>query len=401
MRLAQDFKCYIPTITGHGNFGAIDGSKAASMRYTEVKSSPHVKELYFGDRVDGIEWTPNYDGRTEEPTFLPCLIPMILVNGSTGMAVGMATDIPPHNVLEVIDVYSAFIKKELKLSNVRKYLKGPDTCIPIDIYDAGGIDRAYETGKGSYIAVAPFHIEDASYGRKNIVFTGVTPNTYIDDLLTKLTRVYKSDKTPLTGMIADIADESDMNGIRIVVTTKKGIDPKNLVAELTANGFFYSRCNMSMLYVHKNQPMSGSIIDLLQRFYNHSVEMFTKIFVTKIEKLYKRRHIINGIETVMADYTGAIKIISMAKSKEDLDKKLKSKYKLDDIQIEQILSTRLSAFLAKGEALKLEKKEIVSKLEILEKNYSDIDTYILEELKRTKVLLKTFKRRSPIKPLKK
>lgn len=365
---------------------------------TEYRMGRHSHILYFGDRMDGIDWKNNYDDSIQEPTFLPCIFPMILVNGSSGMAVGMATNIPPHNILEVLDTYIAYIQKKLNLNNIRKYLPGPDTCIPASIIDSGGIDRAYTTGKGSYSVASNFTIEEASYGRHNIIFTSVLPDKNTAGVVEKIARLVKDGK--LDG-ISDIADESSMAGIRIVVTTKKGVSPKDLVTTLFGMNICYDRYGMSMLAIYNGVPKIYNIMDLFRDFHTHNTEMHTKIFTTKIDKFKHRLKLLAGLDTVIKKYEEAIKIITSAKSKLEAMEKIKKKYKLDDDQAEYILSSKLYSFVSKGNAIAEEVRGIQGDLKILEDNMKDIDAYLIGELKKLKVTFKSFKRRSNITVIKK
>lgn len=398
VRLAQPFKMYVPLIEGHGNFGSVQGCSQASMRYTESKLGLYTHTLYFGDRMDGVSWRNNYDDSIEEPTFLPCIFPMMLVNGAAGMAVGMATNIPPHNILEVLDTYIAYIGKKLTINNIRKYLPGPDTCTPASIIDSGGIDRAYTTGKGSYSVASTFIIEDASYGRHNIVFTSILPDKNTSAVVEKIANLVKVGK--LEG-ISDLADESSMAGIRIVVTTKKGVNPKDLVTTLFSMNIMYDRYGMSMLALNNGVPKIYNIMDLFSDFHKHNLEMHTKIFTTKIDKFHHRLKLLDGLNTVITKYEEAIKIITSAKSKTDAMDKIKKKYKLDNDQAEYILSSKLYSFVSKGNAIAEEVNGIKGELKTLEANLKDIDGYLIGELKKLKVTFKSFKRRSNITVLNK
>lgn len=365
---------------------------------TESKMGPYTQDMYFGDRMDGIEWRNNYDDSIKEPVYLPCIFPMILVNGVTGMAVGMATNIPPHNILEVIDTYIAYIQKKLNNNNIRKYLPGPDTCTPAGIVDSGGIDRAYTTGKGSYSVAANFTIEETSYGRHNIIFTSVLPDKNTAGVVEKIANLVKAGK--LDG-ISDIADESSMAGIRIVITTKKGIKPKELITTLFSMNICYDRYGMSILAINNGVPKIYGIMDLMKDFHIHNYNMHNRIFQTKIEKHKHRLKLLDGLNLVIKKYDEAIKIITSAKSKPEAMDKIKKKYKLDDDQAEYILSSKLYSFVSKGNAIADEINGINTDLKLLETNIKDIDSYLVSELKKLKVSFKSFKRRSPITILKK
>lgn len=398
VRLSQPFKMYIPLIDGHGNFGSLQGDSAAAYRYTEHKYGIHNNTLYFGDRLDGVTWKNNYDDSKKEPTFLPAIFPIILVNAVSGMAVGMATDIPSHNILEVLDTYIAYIQKKLNNNNIRKFLLGPDTCIPASIIDAGGIDRAYITGKGSYSVAASFIVEEASYGRHNLVFTSIPPDKTTSGIVEKIANLVKAGK--LEG-ISDLADESSMEGIRIVVTTKKGVNPKDLVTLLFSMNILYDRYKMSLLMLDNGVPKVMGIMDIMQSFHKHNLEMHTKIFTTKIDKFHHRLKLLDGLNTVITKYEEAIKIITSAKSKTDAMDKIKKKYKLDDDQADYILSSKLYSFVSKGDAIAEEVNGIKGELKTLEANLKDIDGYLIGELKKLKVTFKSFKRRSNITVLNK
>ena len=198
VRLAQPFKMYVPYGIGQGNFGSLDSSDGfASPRYTEIKVNPETLDIFFKNNQLGVTYEKNYDNTLDIPEHLVPLIPMSLVNGTSGTAVGFATDFPTHNPKEVIDTYIAYMNGKLTNKNIRKYLKGPDPVMPCYIIDDVSIDRGYQTGRGSYYAMLPYIVEDEGRGRKRIVFTSVLPDKAKDSMINELVLKCRDQKNPL------------------------------------------------------------------------------------------------------------------------------------------------------------------------------------------------------------
>lgn len=366
---------------------------------TEARINSIAIDLYFTYNQMGLEFKPNYDSKESEPAFLTSPIPMILVNGSTGAAVGFATNIPPHNIKEVANTYKAFIDGKLTSKNIMKYLKGPDTAgFPCKIIDNGGIERAYISGKGSYYCMMDYHTEDASYGRTNIVFTSLLPSTDKTALIDKLVSAIKVDKYGLAGMIADIRDESGKDDIRIVITTKKSANVSLLIEKLTELRFCYDRYNIGMVALVDGCPRVLGIVDLLSEFHKAQVEISKNHLSRYLVKLSNKMEILDAISLAVKNYVKVSKIIISAKSKEEARTLLKKNYpQLSMEQVNAILDTKLINLVNKGDDIIKEQNMIRVAIKETNDHLNNINDYIKSNIDSIMAKMKAYtKRRSEI-----
>ena len=395
VRLAQPFKMYVPYGIGQGNFGSLDSSDGfASPRYTEIKVNPETLDIFFKNNQLGVTYEKNYDNTLDIPEHLVPLIPMSLVNGTSGTAVGFATDFPAHNPKEVIDTYIAYMNGKLTNKNIRKYLKGPDPVMPCYIVDDVSIDRGYQTGRGSYYAMLPYVIEDEGRGRKRIVFTSVLPDKAKDSMINELVLKCRDQKNPLSQMIADIRDESSKEGVRICIITKRDADLNATIEALINARFCYAKFNISNVLIVNGVPKRLGIIDMLKEFHKMNTETSVRHLTTLKENKERRLHILDGIELVIENYDTVIDIIRKSKGKEEARIALQKKYKgLSDIQVNAILDTKLYTLINKGDSIKAERKVIKEEVKDINKNLKDIDGYILNLLEDLKKTLKPYAKR--------
>lgn len=395
VRLCQPFKMYVPYGIGHGNFGSLDASDSpAASRYTEAKVNPETLDIFFKNNQLGVVYEKNYDDTLYIAEHLVPLIPMSLVNGTVGTAVGFATDFPTHNPKEVIDLYVAHITGKLTNKNIRKYLKGPDPVMPCYIIDDAGIDRGYQTGRGSYYAMLPYEIEDEGRGRKRIVFTSVLPDKAKDAMINELVLKCRDQKNPLSQMIADIRDESSKEGVRICVITKRDTDVNIALEALITARFCYAKFNISNILIVNGVPRRIGIIDMLTEFHKMNTETSIRHLSTLKDNKEKRLHILDGIELVVENYDTVIDIIRKSKGREEAKIALQKKYKgLTDIQVAAILDTKLHTLVNKGDTIKAERKIIKEEVKEINKNLKDIDGYILNLLEDLKKTLKPYSKR--------
>lgn len=394
VRMAQDWKMYIPLVDGHGNFGSIDGDSPAAMRYTEARLERSTKDIYFSYNQLGIKYTDNYDNREKEPMYLSCPLPMILVNGSYGTAVGFATSIPSHNPKEVANAYLAYIDGKLTNKNITKYLKGPDSPYPCKIIDKGGIERAYQTGRGSYYCVMDYHIEDASYGRTNIVFDTILPMTDKSDIISKMVQLVKAEKYGLHNLISDIRDESSQGDIRIIVTTKKGVVVNTLLEKLIEARVVFDRFNISIVVIVDGCPKVLGIMDLFTEFHKFQRKISQDHLSNMKVKLSTRLELLDGIVVAIKNYDKVASLIKNSKSKEDARDKIKKAFKgLNDNQVNAILETKLINLINKGDAIISEQKEIKAQIKNIDVTLKDIDTYIKNNINELLLSLKPYNRR--------
>ena len=394
VRLIQPFKMYVPYMVGQGNYGSLDADDAvAAYRYTEVDKD-EISELIFRKYNQlGLIYKDNYDNTMKEPKCLAPPIPMLLVNGAIGIAVGMATYIPTHNPYEVINAYEAYIKCELKNDNIRKYLKAPDPVIPCYVIDKDGIDRAYKTGSGKYHCMSYYHIEDDTRGKKKIVFTSVLPNRYKDNDIRSLVDKCRDQRNPLSQMVADIADESSKEGIRIVVVIKKDIKVEDAIEALIAARFCYDSFTISMRVIDEGRPMKIGIMEMMKRFHKANRASSERHLEALKGKKEERIHILDGLELAITNYDGVISIIRKSKDKESSIEALVKKYKIDEKQAAAILDTKLVSLVNKGDSIKEERKILKAEVKEINLNLKDIDGYIINIIKELKIALKPYSKR--------
>ena len=263
VRLAQPFNMRMTLIDGHGNFGSVDGDGAAAMRYTEVKLQPLALELIEGIDKDTVNWSLNFDDSLKEPDTLPARFPNLLVNGATGIAVGLATNIPTHNLAEVIDGVVAYLDNpKIKLDDMMKIIKGPD--FPTGGYIIAGdeLKAAYETGKGKIQLRARINVEDAENGKKSIVITEIPYQVNKAQLLKKIADLQETDKDALAG-IASIADESDRSGMRAVIKLKKDVDPNPIIKYLLKYTQLQCSFGINMVAIAGGKPRLMGLLDII------------------------------------------------------------------------------------------------------------------------------------------
>lgn len=361
---------------------------------TEAKVNPETLDIFFKHNQLGVVYEKNYDNTLDIAEHLVPLIPMSLVNGTVGTAVGFATDFPTHNPKEVIDTYIAYMNGKLTNKNIRKYLKGPDPVMPCYIIDDVSIDRGYQTGRGSYYAMLPYIVEDEGRGRKRIVFTSVLPDKAKDSMINELVLKCRDQKNPLSQMIADIRDESSKEGVRICVITKRDADLNATIEALINARFCYAKFNISNVLIVNGVPKRLGIIDMLKEFHKMNTETSVRHLTTLKENKERRLHILDGIELVIENYDTVIDIIRKSKGKEEARIALQKKYKgLSDMQVNAILDTKLYTLINKGDSIKAERKVIKEEVKEINHNLKDIDGYILNLLEDLKKTLKPYAKR--------
>ncbi|WP_303673135.1 DNA gyrase subunit A [Vampirovibrio chlorellavorus] len=344
VRLAQDFSSRYPLVNGHGNFGSIEGDNAAAMRYTECKLT-HVATTMLEDiEQDTVDFVPNYDGSEEEPSVLPCRLPMLLLNGSSGIAVGMATNIPPFNMTEVVDGLVALIDQpQLTPDDMMQYIKGPDFPTGASIIGYSGIREAFRTGRGSVVMRAVASIEQIPGGggrqeRTAIVVTETPFQVNISNLIEKMADLVRDKK--LEG-ISDLRNESDREGMRLVIELKRDAKPDVVLRNLYKHTQLQTTFGVNMLALVKNQPRLLNIVDVLSEFIEHRVEVIVRRTQFLLNKAEARAHILAGLMIAIGDMDNIIKLIRSANSTEEAREKLTTNYSLDELQANAILEMQL------------------------------------------------------------
>ena len=342
VRLSQDFSCRYPLVDGHGNFGSIDGDKAAAMRYTEARMSKIANELVRDINKNTVDFISNYDGEEKEPIVLPCRIPALLINGSTGIAVGMATNVPPHNLSEVIDATLAVAENPdidvVDLMN--NYLHGPDFPTAGIILGKSGIRKAYETGNGSIILRSRCTIDDDPHhqNRKRIVITEIP---YQVNKSVMIERIADLVKNKVIEGIHDIRDESNREGIRVVVELKKESIPEVVLNQLYKYSSLQVSYSINMLAIYDGQPKIFTIKEILNHYIDHQINVIRRKTKFDLDKAVERKHILEGLKIAGQNIDEIIEIIKTSKSTEEAQNKLIERFGLSDRQSKAILEMRL------------------------------------------------------------
>ena len=373
VRMAQDWNMRYPLIDGQGNFGSIDGDPPAAYRYTEARLTKLAEELLADIDKDTVDFIPNFDGSTEEPVVLPAKVPNLLINGSDGIAVGMATKIPPHNLTEVCDALAALITNPgIEIEELMKIIPGPDFPTGAFIYGRGGIKEAYRTGKGIIQMRARAAIEAVAKGdRENIVITEIPFQVNKARLLERIAELVKDGKVDGIG---DLRDESDKDGLRIVVELKKGAVAGVILNQLYKHTAMQSTFGVIMLSIVGGQPRTLNLKEFLERFIDHRKEVGTRRTAYELRKAEERAHILEGLKIALDNLDQVIALIRKSKSPQEAKDGLLKQYELSEIQAQAILDMRLQRLTA------LERDKIVEEY-----------TEVMGLIKKLKEILKSEK----------
>ncbi|MBN2585135.1 DNA gyrase subunit A [Patescibacteria group bacterium] len=364
VRLAQDFSMRYPLVDGQGNFGSVDGDGAAAMRYTEAKMTKMAEEMLADIDHDTVDFMDNYDGTRKEPKVLPAKVPQLLLNGTMGIAVGMATSVPPHNLGELMDAIAHLVDDPGSSSeDLMEYIKGPDFPTGGVIYNPNEIKQAYLTGKGSIVMRAVAEIEETNRGFR-ILVTELPYQVNKSTLVEKIADLVKTKK--LIG-VSDLRDESDRDGIRIVIELKKDAYPKKVLNQLFKQTAMQSSFHVNNLaLVDGIQPQVLDLKSTLQYFIDHRRQVVTRRTQYDLAKAQERAHILEGLKIALDNLDAVIKTIKQSATKEEAHANLMKKFKLSEAQSTAILEMRLQA-LAGLERKKVEdeykeKKTLIKEL---------------------------------------
>ena len=362
VRMAQDFSMRYPMVHGQGNFGSMDGDNAAAMRYTEAKLTAVAEEMLFDIEKDTVNFIPNYDGSHQEPTVLPAKLPNLLLNGTMGIAVGMATSIPPHNLSELCDGLAQLIKDpETSIEDLAQFIKGPDFPTGGIIYNKKDILAAYSTGKGGIVMRAKAEIQEGKSDQFKIVITEVPYSTNKATLVEKIADLVQEKK--IEG-IKDLRDESNKDGVRIVVDLKKDAYPKKVLNKLFQMTELQTTFHVNMLaLVDGIQPRVLTIKNVLEEFIKHRQVIIKRRTEFDLNKAKERAHILEGLSMALDKIDLIIKTIRASKDKEEAKINLISKFKFSDKQAVAILEMKLQQ-LANLERQKIE-DELKEKLALI------------------------------------
>jgi DNA gyrase subunit A len=339
VRMAQDWSLRHPLIDGHGNFGSVDGDPPAAYRYTEARLAPMAMELLADIESETVDFVPNFDGYERQPVILPSRFPNLLVNGAAGIAVGMATNIPPHNLGEVIDAVVHFIDNpESTSADLMKFVKGPDFPTGATIMGRQGIRDAYETGRGSIRVRAVSTIEEGSQGRSNIVVTELPYQVNKARVAEKIADLVKSGRMK---DVVDVRDESSRQGMRLVIVTKRGANSHVVLNQLYKQTQLQESFGVIMLALVDGIPRTLSLAEAVGYYVDHQVDVVTRRTRFDLRKAEERDHIVQGLLIALDHLDEVIKIIRGSQDADAARKKLMSSFKLSEIQVNHILDMPL------------------------------------------------------------
>lgn len=383
VRMAQDFSLRHPLVRGQGNFGSMDGDGAAAMRYTEAKLAGIAEEMLYDIDKNTVDFVPNYDGAHKEPRVLPAKLPNLLINGTQGIAVGMATNIPPHNLGEIIDAINYLIENpECEIEDLMQFVKGPDFPTGGIIYNINDIKQAYLTGRGGIVCRAKTEIEETKAGVFRIIISEVNYQTNKSTLLEKIADLIKEKK--IEG-IKDLRDESNKDGVRIVVEIKKDAYPQKILNQLFKLTQLQDTFHFNILaLVDGLQPKILNLKMVLEEYLKHRQQVITRRTQFDLDKAKDRAHILEGLVLALAHIDEIITTIKKSKDKDEAKTNLIKKFKLSDRQAVAILEMRLQQ-LANLEKIKIEtelkdKQKLIKELEAILKSPARILSIIKEEI---------------------
>lgn len=371
VRLAQDFNTRYLLVDGHGNFGSVDGDGAAAMRYTEVRMTKLTHEMIRDIEKETVDFSPNFDESLKEPDVLPSRFPNLLVNGSSGIAVGMATNLPPHNLSEVIDGLDYMIDNpDCTLEDLMQFIKGPDFPTGATIMGKGGIKDAYSTGRGLITLRAKAEIETTSRGRNRIVVKEIPYQVNKSKLIQKIAELVRNKE--IDG-ITDIRDESDRQGMRIVIELRKDANPKvtlNLLYKRTQMQTTFGVINLALV---DGEPKTLTLKELMYYYLEHQKEIVTRRTIFDLKKAEARAHIVEGLLKALDYIDEIIKLIRASKDDAEARSGLMSKFEFTEIQANAILSMQLRRLTG------LEKDKLTAEYEDLIKRINRFNEILSSE----------------------
>ena len=375
VKLAQDWNTRYPLVDGHGNFGSEDGDGAAAMRYTEARLSKISMEMLADINKDTVDFVPNFDETEKEPTVLPSRFPNLLVNGTTGIAVGMATNIPPHNLKEVIGATVKIIDnrieedRETSIDEIMQIIKGPDFPMGAEILGRRGIEEAYRTGRGKIKVRAVTDIETMPNGKHKIV---VTELPYMVNKALLIQKIVELVKTKRVDGITDVRDESSREGIRVVIELKKDTNANVLLNQLYKHTQLQDTFGVNMLALVDGVPKILNISQMLGYYLKHQEDVVTRRTKYDLNKAEERAHILQGLLIALDNIDEVINIIRSSKSVQDAKNSLIERFGLTEIQAQAIVDMRLRALTGlEREKLEAEYKELMDKISYLKAILAD------------------------------
>ena len=379
VRMVQDFSLRYPLVDGQGNFGSIDGDSAAAYRYTEARLAALATELLADIEKDTVAFTPNFDGQRSEPLVLPGKFPNLLVNGSSGIAVGMSTNVPPHNLREIAaGVKQLAIDPDCSVEDLIRHIPGPDFPTGAFIVGRDGIEEMYRTGRGRVVMRARIVKEALRGGKEQLV---VTELPYAISKLRIIEQIADLARRGKAEDISDIRDESDRDGLRLVIELKRGADAGRVVGLLYKKTYLQSTFGAILLALDKGQPREFNLKEILERFRDHRIEVIVRRARHELERAEGERHVVEGLIAALDHIEEVIRIIRRSKDRGEASERLQEKLGLSEIQSDAILNMRL------GKLTTLEQSELRSRLEQLRAVIRDLKGLLKSEERQIEVLL--------------
>ena len=379
VRMVQDFSLRYPLVDGQGNFGSIDGDNAAAYRYTEARLTRFAMELLADIDKNTVDFTANFDGRLEEPVVLPARVPNLLLNGSAGIAVGMATNIPPHNLRELAGAIHHLIEKpKCTPDDLMGYVPGPDFPTGAYIIGTDGIRDAYRTGRGRMIMRAAVQRETLRGGKEQLVVTALPYGVSKSKVIEQIADLARSRKVE---DISDLRDESDRDGMRIVIELKRGSKHKTILATLYKQTHLQATFGAIMLALDHGVPRELNLKELLERFRDHRLHVIRRRSQFELEQARAEVHIIEGLLIALDNIEAVVRIIRKAMNREAAADKLRKKFELSEKQADAILDMRLAKLTS------LETKELQDRHKDLQKKIKELEKVLASEKLQLKLLL--------------
>ena len=367
VNLAQEWSTRYPLVDGHGNFGSVDGDGAAAMRYTEARLSKISMEMTADINKDTVDFVPNFDETEKEPVVLPSRFPNLLVNGTSGIAVGMATNIPPHNLREVINAVVKIIDDQIdengetSMEDILQIIKGPDFPTGAEILGTRGIEEAYRTGHGKIRVRAVTNIEPMQNGKNRIIVTELPFMVNKARLIEKIAELVRDKKVD---GITDLSDQSSREGMRICIELRRDVNPNVILNQLYKHTQLQDTFGVIMLALVNNEPKVMNILDMLKYYLKHQEEVVTRRTKYDLNKAEERAHILQGLLIALDNIDEVIKIIRGSKNVQEAKAELISRFDLSEVQAQAIVDMRLRALTGlEREKLEAEYAELMKKIE--------------------------------------
>jgi DNA gyrase subunit A len=379
VRMVQSFSLRYPLVDGQGNFGSIDGDSAAAYRYTEARLAPVAEALLADIDKDTVDWSPNFDGRLLEPTVLPSRIPNLLVNGSSGIAVGMSTNIPPHNLREVAAAFRHLVEDpECTTEDLMAHVPGPDFPTGGYIVGGDGIRDMYETGRGRIVMRARVVKEALRGGKEQLVVTEIpyaVSKSKIIEQIVDLSRKGKIDD------VTDVRDESDRDGMRLVIELKRGADPARTLPVLLRRTYLQQTFGAILLALDGGEPKELGLKALLERYRDHRVQVVVRRSRHELEKAEAERHVLEGLLVALDHIDEVVRIIRESKDRPQASERLQKRFGLSEIQSDAILNMRL------GRLTSLESREVRTRLTAVQAEIAHLRAILGDEARQLAVVL--------------